>query len=73
MAVLDGSGEWWRWVCRGGWVAKPYLQQVSVCKLIRKNICPFWALATIGIGLPIKQTLRFWSSDSWAPDEKLQI
>jgi hypothetical protein len=24
----------------------PYLQQIDVCKLVRKNICPFWALAT---------------------------
>jgi hypothetical protein len=41
-----------------------YAAVLAFCKLVRKNICPFWGLATIGIGLPIKQTLRFWSSDS---------
>jgi hypothetical protein len=34
--------------------AKPYLQQISVCKPIRKN---FLDRRQRGIGLPIKQTL----------------
>jgi hypothetical protein len=36
-----------------------YFQQIgALASLGRENICPFWGLATIGIELPIKQTLR---------------
>jgi hypothetical protein len=66
MAVV--VGEYW-WLVTVGFIQsrqcrpancksrpiKPYLQRISVCKLIREN---FWISDNFGIVLPIKQTPR---------------